>query len=65
MTAKTGWKCERCGNARSVPHDDGADVYTIVHLIEDDHAAESEGRCALDLGKLRVWPIPPPAQGEG
>jgi hypothetical protein len=53
MKAQT-WRCENCGNSGVARYDDGADVMSVVHAIEDDHKRVSLSECGFDINRIRV-----------
>jgi hypothetical protein len=47
------WECEQCGVSSAVDYPEGAHVYAVRNLLEDDHAAKSP-RCDFGLSWVKV-----------
>jgi hypothetical protein len=50
---KQEYFCQGCRYAGVVEHEEHADVYTVINLIEDDHKRNSPA-CDQDIRSMRV-----------
>ena len=53
-TERTYWRCERCERQGFVEYEQGADIYSVVGLLESAHNVDAPLRCMFDLSLVRV-----------